>query len=576
MEPYGFLKKLNDNQKEICLSNDNFILTACPGSGKTRTITYRLAYLAQKNESSNLFNIALTYTNRAADEIETRLLDLGIDTSNIWTGTIHSFCLQFIIRPYANYHSNLSKGYRIIDEYIRDEYIKNIAEELKINGYIDDLRSNPLIREKYYELLTKNKEIDFDLILSYSYELVSAHRFIAENISHIIRSIHVDEFQDTNEAQYQILSCLICENPSINILFVGDTNQAIYTGLGGVAKTAKEIRDLYRVPFTEKCLDGCYRSTQRMVNLYTNFEVSPTGVFSVAEYKEQLGTFKYDNKIDKDDLVAKIAEILRSELACGMPENEICIVAPTWFKIFPFTNQLKRVMPEAEFDAPDISPIKRDPLNVFYLISKLLFTQYSGRITGRKRTATDILNILHMDFGVLMPNYADNYLVLRAINATQANQADGISTIKMAVKNLWHSLKISIEDYPLLKSTYRDFVDKIVSRIKQFDLSFDYVSMEKCFMERKGIVINTIHGVKGEEYTTMIGFSLLHGVIPNWKITRETICHDETCKLLYVMCSRAKKNLYLFSESGYFTRGYNPKPYTATNELKMCDFNYDI
>ena len=76
--------------------------------------------------------------------------------------------------------------------------------------------------------------------------------------------------------------------------------------------------------------------------------------------------------------------------------------------------------------------------------------------------------------------------------------------------------------------------------------------------ERKGVVINTIHGVKGEEYTTMIGFSLLHGIIPNWKITREFICHDETCKLLYVMCSRAKKNLY-FSEKGYFTRGYNPK-----------------
>lgn len=252
METYVFLEKLNDTQKEICLSNDNFILTACPGSGKTRTITYRLAYLAQKYEASNLLNIAITYTNRAADEIETRLLDLGIDTSNIWTGTIHSFCLQFIIRPYANYHPNLRKGYRIIDEYIRDEYIKHIAEELEIKGYIDDLRNNPKIRKKYSELLAQNKEIDFDLILSYSYELIGTHKFIAENISSIIRSIHVDEFQDTNEVQYQILSCLIRENPNINILFVGDTNQAIYTGLGGVAKTAREIRELYSVPFTEK------------------------------------------------------------------------------------------------------------------------------------------------------------------------------------------------------------------------------------------------------------------------------------------------------------------------------------
>ena len=565
--------KLNDKQKEICLSDDNFILTACPGSGKTRTITYRIAYLAQKYITSNLLNIAITYTNRAADEIEARLLDLGIDTSNIWTGTIHSFCLQFIIRPYANYHASLSKGYRIIDEYIRDEYIKNIAKDLKIKGYIDDLKSNPLIREKYYDLLVQNKEIDFNLILSYSYELVCNYRFIAENISHIIRSIHVDEFQDTNELQYLILSCLIQKNPYINILFVGDTNQAIYTGLGGVAKTANEIRDLYPVHFTEKCLDGCYRSTQRMVDLYTNFEVSPTGVFSVAEYKDELGTIMYDNNINKDDLVVKIGEILKSELVRGIPESEICIVAPTWFKIFPFANHLKKIMPETEFDAPDISPIKRDPLNVFYLISKLLFTRYNGHIAGRKKVATDILNNLNMDFGVLIPDYADNYLVLRAINSTQADQVDGISAIKRAIKNLWHSLKINIEDYPSLKSTYIDFFNKIDGRIKQFSLSFDYVSMEKCFKERKGIVINTIHGVKGEEYTTMIGFSLLHGIIPNWKITGEAICHDETCKLLYVMCSRAKKNLYLFSENGYFTRGYNPKPYTATKELQMCDFN---
>lgn len=317
----------------------------------------------------------------------------------------------------------------------------------------------------------------------------------------------------------------------------------------------------------------CDGSNYGTVTLYIRPGKAKRKELSEAQTPEE---FEKLLSIHKNDLVVKIAEILKSELTSGIPENEICIVAPTWFKIFPFTNQLKKIMPDTEFDAPDISPIKRDPLNIFYLISKLLFTQYNGRIAGRKRTATDILNILHMDFGVLIADYADNYLVLKAINATHINQADGISTIKMAVNNLWNSLKINIENYPSLKSTYLNFFNKIDSRIKQFNLSFDYVSMEKCFKERKGIVIKTIHGVKGEEYTTMIGFSLLHGVIPNWKITREPNCHDETCKLLYVMCSRAKKNLYLFSESGYFTRGYNPRPYTATKELQMCDFDYDL
>lgn len=86
---YTFLNDLNEKQKHICISEDNFVLTACPGSGKIRTITYRLAYLDKRYSKSKKLNIAITYTNRAADEIENKLIDMGIDTSNIWTGAIH-------------------------------------------------------------------------------------------------------------------------------------------------------------------------------------------------------------------------------------------------------------------------------------------------------------------------------------------------------------------------------------------------------------------------------------------------------------------------------------------------------
>ena len=111
IDDYAFLNDLNETQKQVCISEDNFVITSCPGSGKTRTITYRLAYLAKKYKKSRKLNIAITYTNRAADEIENRLIDMGIDISNIWTGTIHQFCMNFIIRRYAMYHKKLSKGY---------------------------------------------------------------------------------------------------------------------------------------------------------------------------------------------------------------------------------------------------------------------------------------------------------------------------------------------------------------------------------------------------------------------------------------------------------------------------------
>lgn len=266
MDNLSFLNGLNTKQQEICQSPSNYILTACPGSGKTRTITYRLAYLQQKYPSSRKYNIAITYTNRAAEEIENRLDDLGIDTSCIWTGTIHQFCMHFIIRPYAMYSDRLRKGYRIIDEYITAEYGHSIANQLGINCGYDDPLSFPKIRERYDQLLIEKQEIDFDLILSLSYDLVKANSFICENIASIIRSIHVDEYQDTKELQYQILAEIVKANTAINLLFVGDVNQAIYGTLGSVAKSADEIRMLYPLDFCEETLSGCYRSTQRLVD----------------------------------------------------------------------------------------------------------------------------------------------------------------------------------------------------------------------------------------------------------------------------------------------------------------------
>lgn len=574
MEEYDFLKDLNEKQKYVCVSEDNFILTACPGSGKTRTLTYRLAFLCKKFAGSRLLNIAITYTNRAAEEIEERLIGLNIETSSIWTGTIHSFCLNYIIRPYAMYHPRLKYGYRIIDEYTRDAYIKSIAKELGIRErYINELRKKESIKKRYDSLLEKNKEIDFDLILLYAHDLISNNIFIAENIAGIIRSIHVDEYQDTNEIQYGILACIINANPQINILFIGDVNQAIYGNLGGVAKSASEIRELYPVDFTEECLSGCYRSSQRIVDYYKYFEVAYTGVYSVACHKKELGIIKYDSKISRDEMPDEIAQIIKNELSAGVKESEICVVAPAWHRIWKFTNQLRKLMPETEFDAPDISPIKKDPLNVFYLIARLLFTQNSGHINSRKRVALEIMNILHMDFGISIPEYVDNYLLLKIVNATVINIKDGIETLERAVNGLFSLLKIQKEDIPALNKSYWEFFEKTKARIEGNELEYDWDSIEKSFKEKKGIVINTIHGVKGEEYTTMIGFSLHHGILPNWEIVNNPDCHDETYKLLYVLCSRAKKNIYLFSEEGYFTGG--GYPYEATKDLRQYHFKYD-
>lgn len=570
-----FLEDLNDIQKSVCQSSDNSILTACPGSGKTRTITYRLAYLSSMYSDSKQLNIAITYTNRAADEIENRLIEMDIDTQNVWTGTIHQFCMRFIIRPYSMYHKKLSKGYAIIDEYVKEKYVKAIADDIGITGYINDLYKNQTVMIRYYKFIEENKEIDFEQILEYSLELVEQNGFIAQNIAQIIRSIHVDEYQDTNERQYEILSSIIKANKQINILFVGDVNQAIYRNLGGVAKTAEEIRSLFPIEFVERCLDGCYRSTQRIVDYYINYEVESTGVSSVSDRKSIVGAISYDSTVHKDVLVSKIAKIVKEELKKEIPEEEICIVAPQWYQIYPMANRLREILPDCNFDAPDITPIKCDPLNIYFIIAKLLFTQKSGHSFLRRKLANEIISIISEDYGYSIADNTGKLEILKAINSTTFILYDGIQTLRDAIDNVFKMMKIEKNDE--LEKIHARFFEKIEDRITKHKLGFSCEAMVKSFKEKKGIVVSTIHGIKGEEYTTVIGFDLLNGHLPHWnyiidpdmKILRSI----ETKKMLYVLCSRAKENLYLFSEKGRSTNSGNP--YTATDELAQCVFEYD-
>lgn len=92
---------LSNEQQDICFSNKNLLVKACPGSGKTRTITYKLAHRIEENPDKVKKLVAITYTNRAAEEIEERIENLGINTERIWTGTIHQFCIEWILKRYT-------------------------------------------------------------------------------------------------------------------------------------------------------------------------------------------------------------------------------------------------------------------------------------------------------------------------------------------------------------------------------------------------------------------------------------------------------------------------------------------
>ena len=571
-----FLNELNTQQRQVCIDEGNILLKACPGSGKTRTLTYKLAYLVEKYIASQKLNIAITYTNRAADEIKERLERIEISENKVWVGTIHQFCLEFIIRPYTMYHKRLRKGYHIIDEYVTKQYIEEIIEELGIDiGYSKPFEY-PEILEKYQKKLLDEKEIDFNDILSISFDLISDKKFIAENISGIIRTILVDEYQDTNELQYKILSSIVRADKKIQVTFVGDTDQAIYGGLGGVAKTCDELQKEFGVKFLERKLDGCYRSTQRIVDYYSYFQLKGMKIQAVSDIKDEIGCLIYDNTVNKSELFEKIACIVKDELSKGIPETEICIIAPQWWLLFPLSKKMKDLLPNVKFDAPDITPIKYDPMNIFYLISKLLFTESGIRITSRKRVANEIIEILTEEYKIRLSEQIDSYRVLKVINSIYPTNENGIAYLQEAITKFLVGIGIELSIEASLYKAYEDFMERIKYRVKNNHLSTDIDVFRQCFKEKEGVVINTFHGVKGEEYTTVIAFGILKGYIPHWDIIiNKPIDYqkNETKKLLYVVCSRAKKNLFLFSEQGRTTQ--KGAPLLSTDEILEIDYEYD-
>lgn len=571
------LKDLNDSQRKVCIYSGNVLLTACPGSGKTRTILYRLAYLKTINPNSKLLDIAITYTNRAANEITERLENMGIDMSAIWVGTIHKFCMEFIIRPYAMYLDDLKKGFHIIDEYIKRDYCTRISNELKIDTGYNDPLSNPQIYDEYMRVLHANKEIDFDMILDFSIKLFLNNPFIAENISSIIRSIHVDEYQDTNEKQYNILKLIVEQNKNINLLFVGDVNQAIFSELGGVAKTREELEKLYKVSFEEMVLDGCYRSTQRMIDYYCNFEVQHTRVTALSDLKNDSGIIMYDKKCDKNDLAKKIATIINTELQNGISESEICVIAPQWYQIFPMAVQLRKLIPNVSFDAPEISPFKYDPMNPFYLLSRLVYAQAGCNSQRRKRLVYEFFNILSCEYRITKPENFDVHDFLKIVNSASKEFEDGVEVFKLVVELIFKRLNVDFTVENELYNTYMAFLGKVYKRISDYALPHRYDDLCKYFKEREGIVITSIHSVKGEEFHTVIAFDLLNMHLPHssyiYEQNKKTLREEHTYKILYVLCSRAKKNLYLFSEKGRTTKKGTPlKP---TDELCRFSYSYD-
>lgn len=577
--------QLNPEQQRIIDLDGNILVTACPGSGKTRTLTQKIAHELASIEPKK-YLIALTFTNRAADEIQKRIDLMNIETSQLWTGTIHAFCLEWIIRPYAGYHDKVKDGFTVIDEHRQDnlltqlksdygyKYYEEINTKFNRNGDVVNASANKRsIIARYHAYLDRNKFIDFDMILYIAYRIIIERPEIATTLSALFSRIFVDEYQDTQDLQYGILGQIIRSGQGrTKVVLVGDPDQAIFDTLGGVAKSLEEIsEEIGGYPITHCNLSGNYRSSQRIIDLYRNFQLTDIEINALGENANEQSEITFNSDIEVENLTEKIAQIIDRNIQSGVPMHEICVIAPQWMLLIPMARRLKVILPHIDFDAPGLSPLPRRPENFWFKVARLFLTEPLPSIyLNRVRWANEVVRELSQFTGSQHDLHPS--VLLKIINSIHSEQVEGEIFLRESFNELLIKLNITITEHPSLEQHHDAFFNGLRQRIQRElnQETQEISSFKNMFKQYKGVVVNTCQGVKGEEFTTVIAYGLLEGYIPHYSLRNDIQASERSSKkLLYVICSRSKKYLHLISEAG---RQYNTE---VNRQLQQLDFIFD-
>ena len=344
----NYLEELNESQRNAVLYNDGpSLVIAGAGSGKTRVLTYKIAYLLEQGYKPWSI-LALTFTNKAAREMKERIARrVGEEARYLWMGTFHSIFSR-ILRAEAQV-IGFTSSFTIYDSSDSKSLIKSIVKEMHLDdktykpGMIQSRISNaknhlvlpdayasnaelyqndvnakvPATRDiyrRYWERCRQSDAMDFDDLLVYTYLLFRDHPEIRQKYAGQFRYVLVDEYQDTNFAQHSIVLQLTKEHQHVCV--VGDDAQSIYSFRGANIDNILKFTQLYKGARLFK-LEQNYRSTQTIVCaanslIEKNSEQIRKEVFSEKAKGEPIGVFSAYSDVEEGEIVANQIVKLRS------------------------------------------------------------------------------------------------------------------------------------------------------------------------------------------------------------------------------------------------------------------------
>lgn len=592
------LDNLNDKQKEAVLYNDGpLLIIAGAGAGKTKTLTSKIAYIIDEHLATPYNILAITFTNKAAKEMRDRLyLLIGDEARKLQVSTFHSFGLKLLRENYEllGYDHNFvimdsDDSLTVVKKIIKDlDYDPKVYNPKAIRNKISSCKNELIsakayeryavsdyeqviqkVYEKYEKKLQQNNSVDFDDLLILPIKLFREHQDVLEKYQNLYQYVLIDEYQDTNQAQY-ILTKMISEK-NRRITCVGDDSQSIYSFRGANYKNILNFENDYKDAKTI-LLEQNYRSTGNILDaanqvIKNNRDRKDKNLWTNKGPGEKIKYYRaYNERDEAQYVIRKIKELVNR----NVEYKDIAVLYRT--------NAQSRVVEEEMLK----ENLPYRVIGSFYFYSR--------------KEIKDLIAYLR-----LIHNSKDNVSLLRVINTpkrgiglktienlTTKADTEGISIYdaiesgkELEFKKTIEKLKSVAEDL-----TLTELIDKVLdasgmkkeleseqtleAEVRLENLE-EFKSITKAFEEKEGLIsledflleislvsdveeykddpnrisLMTVHSVKGLEFDHVFVIGMEEGLFPHMNSLMENVALEEERRLCYVAITRARDDLHL-------------------------------
>lgn len=602
------LKNLNEEQRKPAETiNGAVLVTAGAGSGKTRMLTHRIAHMVSELGINPNHILAITFTNKASNEMKERLERMIDNLGDMWICTFHAMCSR-ILRQCID-RLGYSKSFSIYGDTEKNRVIKRVLEEVKTDinvetfawhisnaknnlfspeeysKYIYDPKKCQLITKVYkaYEdELFKANALDFDDLLVKTYKLLRQFPDTLDYYQNKFRYIFVDEFQDTNTAQYELVKLLA--NKYKNILAVGDEDQCIYSWRGAQVANVKQ--------FT-KDFDGCqifkleqnYRSTKKIVSLANkliknNENRIDKNLWTSNDDGEEVELKQNYNDIEEAE---QIAERIETMVSLGKAKYND-------FAILMRVNSLSRILEEKllTYNIPyrvyggykffERKEIK-DTTAYLYLVANPSDTEATNRMLSFPKKGIGDVSIGQIHALALENGVSQMDIIC---NAEHYGITGSLQSKLNAIRDLFSDLNAQKEAMPLEEFVYYVIkrvgikeaigakteddinkcmnVDDLLKSVTEYAEANEGASIDDFLQsitlmrdidsmneEDNFVSLITVHAAKGLEFNNVFLVGLNDGLFPLSRAINSSDPNEleEERRLMYVAVTRAKQRLFL-------------------------------